>query len=97
MGIIGYTNVFALCLNSASVRFSEYMQKELSYYNRMFGENFFKQLVIVFTHYGNKFSDQEDRENGLAALKEDLILQFKTLINNIKLVGGADPEPFGKH
>lgn len=57
--IIGYVNTFIICFNSVDPRLDENKKSILKLFKEMFGDNFFENIMLCFTHwsYGEKESE----------------------------------------
>jgi len=59
-----------LVVNSVNKRFDETIKKALIFYEKIFGEDFFKNLIVVFTNWAQNKNAKNSRKN--AGINEEV-------------------------
>ena len=61
---VGYAHSFLIVVNSADPRLSDQLQETLNLFCQMFGPEFFKNVLLVFTRFAHDDTSKWKRENG---------------------------------
>ena len=76
-------DVFVLIFKGTTSRFTQSLQKQLSFYEEMLGEDFWKRTIIEISYWRSRNGDKEerleDRETDEGKLSHDLNMQLKKI------------------
>jgi hypothetical protein len=71
--VLGYAHAFVIVLNYADPRRSEYLQDTIKLFSQMFGTDFFKNALLLFTRFGHDKREIWRREEGKEMKEVDVI------------------------
>ena len=73
---IGYVHSFLIILNAEEPRLNEQLQATIKIFSQMFGIEFFKNAMLVFTHFFQDEKSIRERKNGKKMSEDRTIKEY---------------------
>eukprot|EP00347_Sterkiella_histriomuscorum_P019669 403340739 len=73
---IGFVHTFLVVINSEEPRFSEMIKNTLILFEQMFGNHFYKNILLCFTKFSHDKRTLRQREKGLKQTQKQIMTQY---------------------